>query len=269
MDNTDTLANLLYGLLCLAPFCLGLAGIIAVAALLFAFIRRQWQPKNVQTLADERAAMQSQVAQQAKGLRAWSSGCLTDLSTDWDATWSKFGRDLNVSGKIPSARDPNDAASVAFALRVRGARQPDGQLVAATSNRDLYFRISAEGVSIHVDNALWGKVQSDGTLLDASGQNIGSAIRPGGMPVLFRVGTFATLRDAREQEYPVVLSGRTIARLTNARVQMINVIQLKKQQFPPAVALNEAVSEQEAVWLLALAILQVAFYNVFETLWTN
>jgi hypothetical protein len=37
----------------------------------------------------------------------------------------------------------------------------------------------------------------------------------------------------------------------------------------PAVVLADAPSEDEATWLLALAILQVAGYNPLETVWTN
>ena len=43
----------------------------------------------------------------------------------------------------------------------------------------------------------------------------------------------------------------------------------KKQQIPPAVTLEGTPSEKEATWLLALAILQMAFHNLLETVWTN
>ena len=46
---------------------------------------------------------------------------------------------------------------------------------------------------------------------------------------------------------------------------MLNVVHIRKPQYPPAVTLVDRPTEEEAIWLLALAILQVAFYNLLET----
>ncbi len=82
MADSQVIANLVYALFCLAPFCLGLAVFVGFAALLVWIIRRQWQPKDAATLAADRAAMQSQLDQSATSLRAWSPALLADLSTD-------------------------------------------------------------------------------------------------------------------------------------------------------------------------------------------
>lgn len=265
----ETTANLLTSLTCLAPFCLGLLGLVAVGFLFVWLIRRQRQPRDAAALAAERQGMRSQVEQQTAGLRPWSSAALADLSTDWDARWTRFGRKLDAHGTIPSLSEPKGPPWVAFSLKVRGARRPDGQLLARTTDRAFDYRLTPEGVAIQVDGAPLGQVQSDGTLLGADGQPIGSAPRPGGMPAMFRVGGVSRLRDQRERSYPVTLHGRTVGHVAHPPAKMINVISLKKREFPPAVAPEASLSETEATWLLALAILQVAGYNLLETVWTN
>lgn len=267
--DPETVANLLNGLICLAPFCLGVLGLAAFGALLVWVVRRQWQPKDEATLAAEKETMRSQLDQTAADLRPWSPAALTDLSTDWDARWTKFGRDLSARGTIPSLSEPKGPGLAAFVLKVRGARQPEGQMQARTTAQAFDYHIGRDGVNILVDGAPLGSVQPNGTLLDADSQPIGNATRPGGLPAMFRVGSIARLHDQRERAYPVIMGERTVAHLANPPAQMTNVISLKKQQIPPAVTLEDTPSEKEATWLLALAILQVAFYNLLETVWTT
>jgi hypothetical protein len=265
----ETISNLFSTLLCLAPFFFVLLGGLAIFAGLAWFMNYQRRPKDEATLAAERGVAHSQLEQKVADLRPWSSAGLADLSTDWDARWTKFGAELNASGTIPSLGEPEGPGWVAFVLKVRGARQPDGQLHARTSAQAFDYRIGKEGVVVHVDDAPLGSVRPDGTLLDGEGQPVGSAVRPGGLPAMFRAGSLAKLQDGREREYPLILGERTVAHLANPPAQMINAMRLKKQQFPPAVTLADTPSEEEATWLLALAILQVAFHNLLETVWTN
>jgi len=202
-------------------------------------------------------------------LRPWSDAGLTDLSTDWNAHWSRLGRDLSAYGTILSTSEPKGPPWVAFALKIRGARALDGQLLACTTAQTWEYRITPEGVSVQVDGSPWGRVLPDGTLLDAAGQPIGSAPRPGGLPAMLRMSNLAYLHDRREREYPVTLGGRLVGHLANPAARMLNIIPLKKREFPPAVTLKGAVTYEERNWLLALAILQVAGYNLLETVWTN
>jgi hypothetical protein len=270
--DSEAITGLLNGLICLgslAPFCMGVLGLVAFGALLVWVVRRQWQAKDEATLTTERKTAQSQLEQMVADLRPWSPEGLTDLSTDWDARWTKFGRDLNARGTIPSLGEPKGPGWVAFVFKVRGARQPEGQMQACTTVQAFDYGISREGVDLLVDGAPLGRVQPDGTLLDADGQPIGSAVRPGGLPAMFRVGSIAKLRDERERTYPLILGKRTVAHLANPPAQMTNVISLKRRQFPPAVTLESTPSDEEATWLLALAILQVAFHNLLETVWTD
>jgi hypothetical protein len=267
--DTESAASLLSILTCLLPFCLGLLGLAAAAGLLFWFIRRQRRPKGEADLAAERQAAGGHLAQQAAGLRPWSPDALADLSTDWDARWSKFGRDLSARGTIPSLSEPKGQAWVSFVLKVRGARQPTGQLLARTTAQAFTYALSAQGVAIEVDGAPWGSLLPDGTLLDAAGAPAGSAPRPGGGPAMFRLGSVSHLRDKRPRSYPVTLAGRPIGHLANPPAQMLNTISLTKREFAPAVEPAGDLGQEEATWLLALAILQVAGYNVLETIWTH
>ncbi len=270
MDLTS-IANLLYILTCLAPFCLGGLGFLAFGALLVWIIYRQWQPKSAASLAAERRALHDELERLTltAGLRPWSADALTDLSTDWNATWLQFGRDLSARGTIPSLSEPKGPPWVIFALKIRGARRPDGQLAARTTAQTFDYHIAAGDVAIEVDGVPLGRVQPDGTLLDPDGQPIGRAPRPGGSPIKFRLGTVTHLHDRRQRTYPVTLRGRVVGHLGHPRARMTNVIPLKKRQFPPAVTPEGLLSKEEVTWLLALAILQVAGYNVLETVWTN
>lgn len=265
MDNTSS--GIMIMLTCVVA-CLGLVGFIGLATLMVWFIRRQWTPKDEAALASEKDAMRSQLDGMAADLRPWSPGVLSDLSTDWDAIWTKLGRDLSAKGKIPSLGEPKGPAPVAFALRTRGARQADGQLLARTSSRFFEYRLAPELVAVKVDGAPLGSIRADGTLLDAQGQPVGSAPRAGGEPVVFSIGGFKKIQDKREP-YPVTLRGRVLGQVANPPAQMTNAISLKKQEFPPAVVPEGELSDEEETWLLALAILQVAGYNLLETLWTN
>ena len=267
--DPQAVADLLNALLCLAPFCLGVLGFIGVGVLMVWIIRRQWRPLDENTLAAQRRQLQADLNKRVAGLRSWSPEALTDLSTDWNAHWNRFARTLNVWGTIPSVSAPKGPPWVAFKLKVRGARQPEGLLAARTTAQSFEYRLSQQGVSILVDGAPLGSVLPDGTLLGPDGAPIGSAPRPGGMPVMFRLGTLSHLRDNRPRSYPVTLGGRLIAHLSHPPAQLVNVIHLKKPQYPPAVTLVETPTQEEATWLLALVILQVAGYNTLETAWTN
>ncbi len=267
--DTETLASLLTISSCVIPFCAGVLGFVALGVLLVWFVRRQWQPRSESALAGERQGMSARLARLRARLRPWSPDGLGDLSTDWDASWSRFGRALNAHGSIPALSDPKGPDWAAFSLKVRGARHPTGQLLACTTAQSFSYRITTEGVTLQADGAPWGSILPDGTLLDDAGQPIGSAPRPGGMPARFNLGSVAYLRDERERSYPVTLRGRVVGRLAHPSAQMTNVISLKKRQFPPAVVPEGVLSAEEATWLLALAILQVAGYNLLETVWTN
>jgi hypothetical protein len=142
-------------------------------------------------------------------------------------------------------------------------------LTARTNQQVFEYRLKADGISVDLDGAAWGQVDPKGYLLDAHGEVVGSAPRPGGSPVMVRAGSMAVLSDQRERSYPVTLNGRVVAQMSNPAAQMTNVISLRERQIAPAVTLETQPSEDEANWLLALAILQVACYNVLETVWTN
>lgn len=254
---------------CLVSFCLGGLGLAALVALVVWSVRRQWQPWGAATLVAGRQQAGSQLERRTTELHPWTPDALADLSTDWDATWTRLGRELSASGTIPSLGEPKGPAWVAFSLKVRGARRPDGHLLARTTAQVLVCRITPDGVAVEVDGAPLGSIRPDGRLLDAAGQSVGSAPRPGGLPAIFRLGSVAKLHDERQRSYPITLSGRVVAHLANPPAQTLNAISLKKTQFPPAVILVDTPSEAEVTWLLVLAVLQVAGYNLLETVWTN
>jgi hypothetical protein len=84
----DTLYGLVTSLGCLASICVSLGVFVALAVGMVLLIRRQWQPKDEAALSAERDRMRADVSRDAVGLRPWSADALTDLSTDWDATWA-------------------------------------------------------------------------------------------------------------------------------------------------------------------------------------
>ena len=75
-----------------------------------------------------------------------------------------------VRSTISGVQDPKGPPWVAFALKVRGAFRPEGQMHARTMEQCFDYRITPQGVAISVDDRPLGQVQPDGTLLDASGQ---------------------------------------------------------------------------------------------------
>lgn len=267
--DPDALADVLSNLVCLAPFCLGIVAFAAVAGLMVWAIRRQSRPQDPAAAATDRQEARAGVDRQAGGLRPWSAGALADLSTDWDARWSRFGRRMRARGTIPSLSEPKGAPLVAFDLELRGTHRPEGQLVARTSTQVFTYRIAPDGVAIEVDGAPWGSILPDGTLLDAGGQGIGSAPRPGGTPAKFRLGAVAHLRDDRARSYHVTLHREVVGHVANPRAQMKNAISLRERAFAPAVSGAETPPAEAGTWLLALAILQVAGFNVLETIWTG
>ncbi|MBI3161898.1 MAG: hypothetical protein HYZ23_05285 [Chloroflexi bacterium] len=265
----DTISGLISLLFCLAPFCAGALVIGGVGFLIIRTIRHQRNPLTAGQVNARSDALKSQVRQMAGQLRPWTADSLTDLSTDWDATWSKWGRDLDARGTIPSLSRPKEAAYIAFALHVRGAFEPDGILHACTTQHAFAYRLSQRGVDIRVDDSSLGRIQPDGQLLDVESKIIGEAKRPGGLPALFQIGSAAILRDQRERSYPLILDGKIMGEIANPSIQMLNAIDLKKKNPPAAIQHIETRAEREKLWLLALAILQVAGYNLLESIWTN
>ncbi|HDQ71153.1 MAG TPA: hypothetical protein ENN19_03535 [Chloroflexi bacterium] len=268
MDD-KSIYNFLFDLICLAPFCLGLLAVGGAGFLIIRTIRRQWSPRSVNQLDAQADELEVRVQGMISQLREWTPDALADLSTDWDAKWSRWGRDLKAHGTIPSLSHPEAAPYVAFALRIRGAFEPEGVLFARSTRCAFEYRLSRAGVGICVDDAPFGRIQPDGQLLDAQGRLVGEAKRPGGLPVIFQIGGITVLRDKREREYPLVVNGKAIGRLANPSAQMLDVIDLKKRAYAPVAVPAENITEQESLWLTALAILQVAGYNLLESVWTN
>lgn len=256
-------------LICLAPFCMGMLGIGAAAFVLIRTAARQSRPLSAEQLKAEADALETRARLISLRLRPWAPGALADLSTDWDATWSRLGRDLKAHGAILGVGNRGETSWVAFALFARGAMDPESILHARTSGQVFDYRLSRAGVEIRVDGAPLGLARADGVLLGAGSAVIGEAKRPGGLPAVFQVGSIAVQRDARERSYPLVLGGTTVAYLANPPIQTLNVIGLTKQARLPALEIVDLRPARAADWALALAILQVAGYNVLESVWTN
>ena len=264
------MSDFLILLLTLIPVCLFVLGFLALAGLLIWFLYRQWRPKDEAAVAADQKAAHVELGEKRTALRPWTSEALTDLSTDWKAHWSRLGRAVNAHGTLRSLDQPKGPPWVAFVFKVRGARNPDGQLHAQTSEQAFDYRITPEGITVRVDEVPLGRVLPEGELLDPDGQRIGKAPRPGGLPARYRLGRVEVMHDDRSRTYPVTLAERVVARLANPRPVMEAVVSLKRREHAPVVTLAaEPVSERERTWLLALAILQIAYYNVIETIWVN
>ena len=201
-------------------------------------------------------------------LRPWTSGSLADLSTDWNSNWVQVVRDLSAPGTIPALSDPKGPALVAFDLRERSSTR-NGQLLAATTDQTFYYRIADKNVSIDVDGVFLGMLNSDGTILGADGKLIGSAIRPGGQPFIFSIGRMSVLHDRADALIDVSLNGRTIGRLANPPIQVLNAFSSSNREFSPAVVVDGFPTDEEETWLLALAILQIAGVNLADSVWSR
>ena len=269
----DSIASLVSALFCLIP--IGFMGLVALGfvALFVWIISRTTRPKTAAELAADREKIRADVEKLMPKVRPWQPEGLADLSTNWDARWQRLAGTLKVhDGTIPGVQDPEGPPWVAFTFKVRGASRPDGQMHARTTARRFDYRITPQSIEISVDDEPLGQMQPDGTLLDAAGQSIGHARRPKGTPASFSMGNMVHITDRRERSYAVDLHGRTVAWLANPPVRRLIAISIGKRkppQYPPALTIAEKPSEEETTWLLALAILQVAFYNVLETIWTN
>lgn len=251
--------------ICLAPFCLGVLFIGGGGALIIWLVTRQWKPKTAIEVARERSEMQQQVDQKVAELRPWSFSSLSDLSTDWDASWTRLGRDLSARGTIPSLGEPKGPPLVAFSLRVRGIRKQDGHMLARTPEHTLYYRLTPKGTLIEVGGVPLGSIQPDGKLLGLQGEAVEGSSRSGSEPIMVPVGSFSALQDKRERKYLLTLQGNQVAYLAKPRLKRINMLFMGKEEFPPAVELIGIPSDEEATWILALAILQVACYNLLDS----
>lgn len=264
----ETFYNLLSIFICFAPFCGGALILGLAAFFIIRTIGRQVKPPTAEQVNADGRDLQTQVGWLAHRLAAWTPDALADLSTDWDAKWSRWGRDLKAHGTLPSVARPKEISWVAFGLRVRGASEPDGILHARTSGQTLDYRFTRGGVAIRLNGAPFGQVRADGVLLDAQGRAVGEAKRPGGMPVVFRAAGAAATYDARESSYPLILEGITVARIAHPPLEIFNVIEIKKQTRIPALEMIDPSPAQAAEWALALAVLQAA-YHLFESVWTD
>ncbi len=269
VGGTRTFAELLTIAGCVLPFCIGGLGLIALAVFMMYTIHRQWRPPDATTLAEGWEQLQEQLDEMVAQLRPWSSEGLTDLAAGWRARWWRIGRDLNARGTIPSRSDPDGPSWVAFGLKVRGARRPDGHLLARTTEQSFAYRITPDSVMIQVDGEPWGSIRLDGILLDAEEQPIGSAPRPKRSPIRFSIGPITRLRDARERSYPVTIRGETIGHLACPPARLKGVIHLRRRALTPAITLEGSPSREVEIWLLSLAILQIAGYNLMETAWID
>lgn len=237
-------------------------GFIGFFALLF---RSERRPKSVEDLAGEREELDRQLQDLVTSLRPWSPEALTRLAANWEARWTSVGRRFTARGTIPSL-DSGGGALAAFALRLHGFLDPDGQLVARTTAQRFDYRITKERTTIAVDGEPLGAVLREGTIVDADGVHLGSAVRPRGTPVAINIGPSGGAWDNRARQYPVIFGERTVGLITNPPFRPFRVRRAGQDYATqlPAVAVEQAPRELEATWLLALAILQIVHYTLRE-----
>ncbi len=257
------------GILALLVFCL--LAIVAVVLLINLIRSRHLNvpSKQFSDSSDSNDELSSAVLKLVSGLLPWNHISLADLSTDWNANWSRWGKSLKATGTIPSQKNPKQGAHVAFALHIKGIFNPEGELYACNTSNAFRFLLTIKGVEVSVDGSFFGLIRSDGMLQDASGQLIGKALRPSGTPAILSLGSLKILRDKREQSYTLLLGEKIIGQIANPPIQLFNAIRIKKKIFMPAAIPAPGIADYELLWLSCLAIYQVAGLNLIESVWTN
>ncbi len=202
-------------------------------------------------------------------LKPWSADNLADLSSDWDAEWSRWGKNLTARGIIPSLRHPESEAYIVFGLKIKGVFNPEGVIYAANSQSSFRYELLNKRIGIFVNEDLLGYIEEKGKLLNTDEVAIGEAIRPGGLPLKIKLGKWKIEKDTRNRSYPVYIKAKNIGEIANPPIKDFNTISLKKISHMPAALPEDSIDEQELLWLSAIAIFQVAGLNLMESIWTN
>ncbi len=257
----------------LAP--IGLALLLLILLLLVMFIlykvnaRRQASKILISQINLNLSRMEDSIKALKSFLKPWSADYLEDLSSDWDAEWSRWGKNLKARGIISSLSHPEAEVYIAFGLQIKGVFNPEGVIYAANSQNSFRYELLNKSIKITVNEDLLGYIEGNGKLLNKDEVAIGEAIRPGGLPLIIKLGDFEIVKDTRHDSYPVYINDKMIGEIANPPIKVFNTISLKKCSHMPAALPGDSIDEQELLWLSAIAIYQVAGLNLMESIWTN
>lgn len=239
------------------PFC-GFAIIFAGFIALFVWVIRK--SASAPTAAEQKSALddaQAWVNGKAPSLTPWSVTLLNDLSAEWNGTYTRF---IELKGKGTIRLYSTGADVIAFAMVRRSG--DFGLVVAATTANRWRIQFGGGFAQVYRDSAALGQWRlGDGEIFDASSQSIGSARRGSGLT--FFINGIPT--DWKDRFYDVTLNGRKIGAINNAPEGAGLFRSISGAGTPKLAYTAESFLDRNAEdWLMALAIIETAYYSVLE-----
>ncbi|MGD1841334.1 MAG: hypothetical protein ACFB0B_10625 [Thermonemataceae bacterium] len=183
-------------------------------------------------------------------LATWKSHTYEDITADLSYKyWAGASRRLR--GTINS---PAGASIIAF-NRVESAWRNEGYIFASSTDFDLFYEIKERTFTIQFDGQRLGTVASDNSLVDAQGRVVGRIDRPTDRGNKFEYATGIYY-------YPITLHQRHLADSWIAQDYADSEFYRGKSDLSvPLLMMKDTPTPAEEKWLLALAILEITFYE--------
>lgn len=225
--------------------------------LLYKLFRHITKPKSAEYIANEKQDMQAYITEEKPKLLPWSEHACDDIGVRMTYKKKKTSS-WYLTGQLLS---PSNQPIVAFYRIERGWRA-DGYMYASTSDFDLYYELKDTAFDIMWNGELFGKIDEQGNIYDATNARIGFAKHP--MKVSVNVPFFSgRLGDS---SFPLTLNGRLLAHIIvapNLADSNQQTIALSNENLGNKVIdlVDKNHTKEEEQWLIALAILEVAFHG--------
>lgn len=184
----------------------------------------------------------------------WTQTSLENLTFNI-STYYVRGFTSKLGGKM---YDVEGLPLIKFLRKAKGMRT-NGSIEANTSNCRIFIKIINDEFGIHIDGKPFGIIQSDGTILNAAKELIGTAVHPPKMSVIaaeikYRFG---------DTSYPIDINGRRIATVkvcpTYSNWSLITVNENAAGE--NILTLHTELSREEELWLLAFCIIEVVYHG--------
>ncbi len=162
-----------------------------------------------------------------------------------------------LTGKIHAI----DGTPIIAFQRVESGMGANGSMIAKSSDFQINFTMQDECYTILFNQSKLGVIQATGDIFDASGNKIGHAKHP--QKVSFSLGK----RHFRsgDNTFPLLLNNRKLATIhvssDRSEMRSFSSVFKSNELMQPILMLHDTASEEEEKWLLALAILEVAYHG--------